>query len=144
MRSLRMRRHQYGSVMSAKRELGRQIKAAMERLGWDPTGSELARRYQSKFPEGITEQTANAWLGGRRLPNALHLEELSELLDASLKVGGKETRKNAVSEPRLSWPVDFDASERNLMLVFRSLAPRPRELLVELMVAMGESGNGQA
>ena len=139
-----MRRHQYGAGMSAKRELGRQIKAAMARLGWEPTGSELARRYQSRFPEGITEQTANAWLGGRRLPNALHLEELSELLDASLKVGAKATRKNAISEPRLSWPADFDASERQLMLVYRSLPPRPRELLVELMAAMGESGNGQA
>lgn len=114
----------------------------MERLGWDPTGSELARRYQSKFPEGITEQTANAWLGGRRLPNALHLEELSELLDSSLKVGGRSHRKHGIAEPPLSWPTDFDASERKLMLVFRSLPKRPRELLVELMTAIGE-GNDQ-
>ena len=130
--------------MSAKRELGRQIKAAMERLGWEPTGSELARRYQSRFPDGITEQTANAWLGGRRVPNALHLEELSELLDSPLRVGGKLSRKDSIAEPRLSWPADFDASERKLMLMFRSLPSRPRELLVELMAAMRETGSGQS
>ncbi len=70
--------------MDAKRSLGEQIRQAMARRQWRPTGAELARRYNDHYHDApITEQTASAWLRGRRLPNAANLQALNTLLDTA-------------------------------------------------------------
>ena len=125
--------------MSAKQNLGRQIKAAMEHRGWEPTGAELARRYQGKFAAGISEQTANAWLKGRRVPNAFHLQELSELLDVPFRLG-VDTRpaKHAVGEAIANQYIPTQA-EREAWQAFLTLSPQRRELVGDLLKALAES-----
>jgi transcriptional regulator with XRE-family HTH domain len=124
--------------MSAKQNLGRQIKAAMERRGWESTGAELARRYQGKFASGISEQTANAWLKGRRVPNALHLQELGELLDASLRLdAGAKPPKHAVGETTAALYTPTQA-DREAWQAFLTLSPQRRELIGDLLKALAE------
>lgn len=138
--SLTRLRRRYRFGMSAKQNLGRQIKAAMERRGWDPTGAELARRYQGKFASGISEQTANAWLKGRRVPNALHLQELGELLDASLRLdAGPKPPKHAVGETTAVLYIPTEA-DREAWQAFLALSPKRREIIGDLLRALAETG----
>lgn len=124
--------------MSAKQNLGRQIKAAMEHRGWEPTGAELARRYQGKFASGISEQTANAWLKGRRVPNAFHLQELSELLDAPLRLGAStRPAKHKIGETMTN-PYIPTPAEREAWQAFLALSPQRRELVGDLLKALAE------
>ena len=122
--------------MSAKQNLGRQIKAAMERRNWEPTGAELARRYQSKFAPGISEQTANAWLKGRRVPNALHLQELGELLGVPLRLSiDARAAKHAVREP-IADHYTPTQTDRETWQAFLALPPKRRQLVGELVKAL--------
>lgn len=129
----------YRSGMSAKQNLGQQIKAAMEHRNWVPTGAELARRYQGKFVPGISEQTANAWLKGRRVPNALHLQELGELLGVRLKLGVEGAAKHAVRETaaRQYTPTKAD---QEAWQAFLALSPKRREIIGDLLKALTETG----
>lgn len=137
-RSLKRRHRRYRSGMSAKQNLGQQIKAAMERRGWERTGAELARKYQGKFASGISEQTANAWLKGRRVPNALHLQELGELLDAPLRLdAGARPAKHAVGETTAAAYIPTEA-EREAWQAFLALSPLRRQLVGDLLKALAE------
>lgn len=139
-RSLTRLRRRYRSGMSAKQNLGRQIKAAMERRGWEPTGAELARRYQGKFASGVSEQTANAWLKGRRIPRALHLQELSELLDAPLRLGvSAKPAKHSVGETSAAKYMPTQADQATWE-AFLALSPKRRELIGDLLKALAEPG----
>ena len=122
--------------MNAKRALGRQIETAMKRLGWKATGAELARRYQERFESGITEQSANAWLRGRRIPKAAHVQALSELLGVTLKLdaGSSRHHRPSVQEQRGNYtPVQED---HDAWQAYLALSHLDRKLARELIHAL--------
>lgn len=134
-----MAKPRYRSAMNAKRALGRQIETAMKRLGWKATGAELARRYQERFEGGITEQSANAWLRGRREPKAAHVQALNELLGITLNFGAGASRRRrlSVQEQQSSYtPVQED---HDAWQAYLALSHLDRKLARELIHALARN-----
>ena len=125
--------------MSAKQALGQQIEAAMKRLGWKVTGATLARRYQERFETGVTEQSAGAWLRGRRIPSAEHLQALSELLGVPLRVVARPGKAYA---PRTGPETDAlppTQQDRDAWQAFLALTHEDRKLARELIHALAHN-----
>ena len=122
--------------MDAKRSLGEQIKQAMARRRWRTTGAELARRYNDHFHDApITEQTASAWLRGRRLPNAANLQALNALLDAVLDVRQSEAGQAGKAQPA-SAKTAISARDQITIEAFLSLPPQGREVVGDLVAGL--------
>ena len=127
--------------MSAKQALGQQIEAAMRRLGWKTTGATLARRYQERFETGVTEQSASAWLRGRRIPSAEHLQALSELLGVPLRVVPDPVKSRARrSEPESLPPPTQE--DQDAWQAFLALTREDRKLARELIHALARNRRG--
>lgn len=122
--------------MDAKRSLGEQIRQAMARRQWRPTGAELARRYNDHYHDApITEQTASAWLRGRRLPNAANLQALNTLLDTALNVRQSEANQAGKVRPS-SAKVAISTRDQGTIDAFLSLPPQGREVVGDLVAGL--------
>lgn len=130
------------SHMSAKQSLGQQIEAAMKRLGWKATGATLARRYQERFEAGVTEQSASAWLRGRRIPSAEHLQGLGELLGVQLRIASSPDKARA-SRPKPEADAPATTQEdRDAWQAFLVLTHEDRKLARELIHALARNRRG--
>lgn len=131
--------HNFSTVsrMIAKQALGQQIEAAMKRLGWKANGATLARRYQERFEAGITEQSANAWLRGRRIPSAEHVQGLSELLGVPLRVAMTPDKGHAPA-PKATVPAPTP-EDRDAWQAFLALTREDRKLARELIHALARN-----
>lgn len=129
----------YRFAMNAKRALGRQIETAMKRRGWKATGAELARRYQERFESGITEQSANAWLRGRREPKAAHVQALNELLGTTLRIGTGSSQRHRSSVLRQQGNYTPVQEDHDAWQAYLALSHLDRKLARELIHALARN-----
>jgi len=130
----------YRFRMSVKRSLGEQIERAMRRRGWRLTGAELARQYNNGHPDApITEQSANAWLRGRRLPDADNLQGLEKVLGIALDVSRQPAGsvRRTVQEAPTVYPAG--TSDQLAWQAFLTLGKQRRKLVREVIHALAGS-----
>lgn len=105
--------------------------------GWKTTGAELARQFVEKFPDStVTEQTAGAWLNGRREPRAVNLERLNEVLGVRLGLDGTTTGPGKRVKERPAGYRPPDANDEQAWKAYLALAPHRRKVVREVIHAL--------
>lgn len=107
------------------------------------TPTDLALQFNLRHPnDPVTPQAAQKWLSGKAKPTADKIATLAEWLNVSahwLNYGSDETRparRQNVEAPRSSDLATLPAEERALLIRYRKLSPRQRELVSDLLTEL--------
>ena len=113
---------------------------AMRKAGYEPRPNVLMKVFNSRYAgTSVREMSASRWLGGKAIPNQDKLQVLAELFGVepqALRFG--RTGKVRVAEAPGTWPAGASARERKVIDAFLALPPKRRELVAELIDALGQ------
>ncbi len=116
---------------------------AMERAGYKPRPGELHKVFNSKYNgASVSEMTASRWLSGKAIPAQDKLQVLADLFGVEphvLRYG--KAGKGRIGEAQAAWPAGLGARERQVIDAFLALPPKRRELVGELVAALGQGGD---
>ena len=113
----------------------------MRAKGFESKPGVLHKLFNSHYKgRSVAFSTASKWLRGMALPEQDKLKVLADLFGMEphvLRFG--KSGKHRVSEPPASaWPSGIAPREREVILAFLALPPKRRELVGELVAALGQ------
>lgn len=115
------------------------LKAALRAAGIEPRASEVEKRFNSRYRgSAVTSQAVSGWLTGKSMPKPDRIRVLGELVGMDphvLHYGDKR-----VAEPKVDWPVGAGPDERKVIAAFLALPAKKRDLVGQLVAALGEEG----
>ncbi len=121
-----------------RQEFAQRLAEAMRAAGYEPRPAVLFRLFNARYRgHSVSVQTTSRWLGGRAIPEQDKLQVLAALFGVEphvLRYGGSKR----IGETRGAWPAGVGARERQIIEAFLALPPKRRELVGELVEALGE------
>ena len=126
-----------------RQEFSCRLAEAMRKAGYDPRPNVLMKAFNSRYAgASVSEMSASRWLAGKAIPNQDKLQVLAGLFGVEPQVlrfghGGRSSRG---AEERASWPAGVGSRERQVINAFLALPPKRRELVGELVAALGQGG----
>lgn len=125
-----------------RHEFSRRLAEAMRRAGYDPRPNVLMKAFNSRYRGvSVSEMSASRWLSGGAIPSQDKLQVLADLFGVQPHVlrFGQGSKPNRIAEDRAPWP-GVGARERQVIDAFLALPPKRRELVGELVAALGQGG----
>jgi hypothetical protein len=122
------------------RAFAERLKAALRSAKIEPRASVVEKLFNSRYPTAqVTSQTVSGWLNGRYKPTDDKIEVLAKLVGVEPHVlhYGDNTQ---VAEAKVLWPTGAGVRERHTIEAFLALPARKRDLVGELVAALGEGG----
>jgi hypothetical protein len=124
-----------------KQAFSRRLAEAMRAKGYDPKPGVLLKKFNSRYKgRSVAFSTASKWLRGMALPEQDKLQVLADLFGVEphlLRFGGKAKVVNYVAQERAPWPI-IGVHERQVVEAFLALPPKRRQLVGELVAALGQ------
>lgn len=128
-----------------RQAFSRRLADAMRKAGYEPRPNLLMKAFNSRYNgRSITEMSASRWLNGGAIPNQDKLQVLADVFGVEPQVlrFGRAGRVR-VAELQAAWPAGAGARERQVISAFLALPPKRRELVGELVAALGEKAAGR-
>lgn len=123
-----------------RQDFSRRLVEAMRMRGYAPRPGVLHKLFNSHYEgRSVAFSTASKWLRGMALPEQDKLQVLADLFGMEpqfLRFG--TSGKSRVADARPPWPAGVGARERQIIDAFLALPPERRELVGELVAAIGE------
>ena len=121
-----------------RQEFSQRLAQAMQKAGYEPRPNVLLKVFNSRYRgASVTAMTISRWLGGRAIPNQDKLQVLADLFGVepqALRYG--KAGKGRVAESQGTWPA-LGVRERQVIEAYLALPPKRRELVGELVEALG-------
>jgi transcriptional regulator with XRE-family HTH domain len=120
-----------------REKFSQRLSAAMKKCGYQPRPGVLLKVFNSQYSGiSVTAQTTSRWLGGKAIPEQDKLQVLAGIFG----VEPHALRYGSVGKERLSEQDRqvMGASERQTINAFLALSPKRRELVGELVTALGQ------
>lgn len=99
----------------------------------------MEKRFNSRYRgPAVTSQAVSGWLTGKSMPKPDRIRVLGELIGVDpqfLHYGDKR-----VAEPQAEWPTGVGQRERQVIAAFLALPAKKRDLVGDLVAALGEGG----
>ncbi|KAF1722985.1 transcriptional regulator [Pseudoxanthomonas wuyuanensis] len=127
-------------MSNERQEFSRRLAEAMQAAGYEPRPAVLFRLFNTHYRgRSVTFQSASRWLGGRSMPEQDKLQVLAAVLGVEPHALRFGTGKRRVAETRAAWPAAAaGARERQVIDAFLALPVKQRELIGELVRALGK------
>lgn len=125
-----------------RQEFAARLAEAMRKAGYEPRPGVLHKVFNSRYRgASVTFQTTSRWLGGRSIPEQDKLQVLADLFGAEPHVlrYGRVGKGNRIADNQGAWPPGVGIRERRIIDAFLALPPKRRELVGELVAALGQT-----
>lgn len=124
-------------------EFGERLRRALRKAGMGEGATELADLVSRFGGEVVTPQAAHNWIRGKTIPRRQNLRALSKALKISPEqlYGDSPESGKRVGEGRLAWTAN--PRDQHVIDAFLALPPKRRELVGELIAALGQASAGR-
>ena len=122
-----------------KAEFAKRLRAALQDAGIEVSAAVIEPRFNSRYDgTPVSPQAISGWLAGRYLPKQDKIRVLAEMVGLDPQFLQYGSGKGRVSEHKQQWPTGVSAREKQVIDAFLALPPKRRELVGELVEALGQ------